>query len=148
MVSLNTAIHFYQLKMTKTEAGENLFFGILLLYFVTNILFSKIFQEFLRLKSWKACHGTWNTSWFTSSTNPWAGLRVARLRDIFWTPCTMTKLQWLILWLIFLGYLFLGAFIFYQIERKLEESQYAQELKDIEDPSNKIQGERSMGLYE
>lgn len=45
----------------------------------------------------------------------------------------------MILWLIFLGYLFLGAFIFYQIERKLEESQYAQELKDIQDPSNKIQ---------
>lgn len=52
----------------------------------------------------------------------------------------MTKLQWLILWLIFLGYLFLGAFIFYQIERKLEETLYAQELKDIEDPANKIQG--------
>lgn len=52
----------------------------------------------------------------------------------------MTKLQWLILWLIFLGYLGLGAFIFYQIERKLEESLYAQELKDIEDPANKIQG--------
>ncbi|XP_008469490.1 open rectifier potassium channel protein 1 isoform X1 [Diaphorina citri] len=51
----------------------------------------------------------------------------------------MTKLQWLILWLIFLGYLGLGAFIFYQIERKLEESLYAQELKDIEDPANKIQ---------
>uniref|UniRef100_A0A8D9BI67 Open rectifier potassium channel protein 1 n=1 Tax=Cacopsylla melanoneura TaxID=428564 RepID=A0A8D9BI67_9HEMI len=51
----------------------------------------------------------------------------------------MTKLQWLILWSIFLGYLFLGAFIFYQIERKLEEDLYAQELKDIEDPANKIQ---------
>lgn len=33
----------------------------------------------------------------------------------------MSIKQWLMLWLIFIGYLFLGAFVFYSIERRYEE---------------------------
>lgn len=60
----------------------------------------------------------------------------------------MSKRRWFVLWLFFIAYLFLGAIIFYTIERGLEEQRRSEKLKADNEIESLLLGHCFTGLLE
>ncbi|XP_024215532.1 open rectifier potassium channel protein 1 [Halyomorpha halys] len=60
----------------------------------------------------------------------------------------MSKRRWFVLWLFFIAYLFLGATIFYTIERGLEEEKRSEKLKEDSEIESLLLGYCFTGLLE